>query len=1039
MLSSAKKVGPTIKQFVQPYFIEIAPDGAITAVCTRFTTLLQKKNIHKYQDENILNLFSQLGCLDYAPTFNFPGSSIPRSFDLSMTTKGGRPYIIRWIPSPAPSNEENTAAGWQLTGMKIYTDPRPDAPRTGDGHNPLGAAHGGNGHSRWDTPDARANGMLEDELRYQANLVKYVSDIIISTDLHNRIIHWNPAAEKFYGISAQEAIGKNFREIIKYEFINISEEKVIRLLMTQGYWDGEAVYFSPAGKRSYLLSSVRFIRDNEDQVTGVVAVNKDITENKLAQEEIIRIKTAIDNTSDAIGITDTNFNLIYQNPSHQTIFRRNIRQWNSESGILTCIRSPALSRKLVTELQNGRSWSGDIQAYDRSGLAIDFSLRSDSIQNLKGGTIGYIWSFTDIRERKRAEEQLRQYSEQIINILDSITDGFFVLDKSFRVTLWNHEAERITSLSSAEMVGNNFWDKFPEMVDTDTHQSFLRSMKKKITVTFEQYNERWDRWLETSVYPSAQGLFVYFRDVTVRKKQEAMLALEKKVLELNSNKKASLQTIMNYFLKGVEKIFPEMYCSVLTLHDDGVSVRHISAPRLPAIYSHAIDGLPIGPQAGSCGTAMFRKERVIVTDISADPLWAHARELALQFGLQACWSLPVLDTKGEVLGAFATYYKTTKEPTEVELGIIERAANLIRIIIVNNLAEEELKISNERYMLATKATNDAIWDWDMATELYFWGEGFYDQFGYKPVPKVRTRKFWETHIHTDDRTRVLKNMEKFIQKKDKGLWLEEYRFRKSDGKYALISDRGFLVFGKEGKVMRMVGSMQDITEKREMEKRLLKQELNKQKLIAQAMVDAQEKERAEIGKELHDNINQILSTTKLYLELAKNDNKERLNLIGRSAENIHEAIHEIRNISRSLVPSSIGDLGLLDSISDLVESIRTTRAIHVEFYPVGGFDEKLSDKEKLMLFRIIQEQVNNVMKHSGARNLIIELILDDMENRIELNITDDGKGFNPGKIKNKKGLGLSNIMSRADLFGGKVTIMSAPGQGCKLRVQVPVQ
>ena len=100
--------------------------------------------------------------------------------------------------------------------------------------------------------------------------------------------------------------------------------------------------------------------------------------------------------------------------------------------------------------------------------------------------------------------------------------------------------------------------------------------------------------------------------------------------------------------------------------------------------------------------------------------------------------------------------------------------------------------------------------------------------------------------------------------------------------------------------------------------------------------------------------------------------------------------------------------------------------------------EKISDKEKMMLFRIIQEQVNNVLKHSGARNLIIELLLEESENRIELNITDDGKGFNPEEVKGKKGLGLSNIMSRADLFGGKVTIMSAPGHGCKLRVQVPV-
>jgi signal transduction histidine kinase len=228
-----------------------------------------------------------------------------------------------------------------------------------------------------------------------------------------------------------------------------------------------------------------------------------------------------------------------------------------------------------------------------------------------------------------------------------------------------------------------------------------------------------------------------------------------------------------------------------------------------------------------------------------------------------------------------------------------------------------------------------------------------------------------------------------------------------------------------------------IIESRKAEDRLIRQELNKQKLIAQAMVDAQEKERAEIGKELHDNINQILSTTKLYLELAKNDHKERVSLINRSADNIHSAIHEIRNISRNLVPASIGDLGLQDSVADLVESLRMTRAIHVEFYPAGNFDEKISDKAKLMLFRIIQEQINNVLKHSGARNLIIELILSEADQCIELSITDDGKGFDPGKA-GKKGLGLSNITSRADLFGGKVTIQSAPGQGCKLRVQVPI-
>jgi PAS domain S-box-containing protein len=513
------------------------------------------------------------------------------------------------------------------------------------------------------------------------------------------------------------------------------------------------------------------------------------------------------------------------------------------------------------------------------------------------------------------------HNRLVNDILESITDGFFMLDKDFRVSLWNRESERITHLFREEMVGRSIWQKLPEWVGTETWVSFHRALHEKVTVTFEQYSERSDQWLEKSVYPSDEGLFVYFKDITVRKKQEMLLALEKNVLELNSDQNALLPAIVDHFLAGLEKIFPGMYCTVLTLNGDG-SVKHLSAQALPAGFSSFIDGRMIGPDAGSCGTAMYRKERVIVSDIETDPLWVRGRAMALQFGLRACWSLPILNTQGEVLAAFAIYYGSPKSPAATELEIIERAANLLKIIIENKKAEEEIKSSHERYKVAAKE--------------------------------------------------------------------------------------------------------------------LLKQELDKQKLVAQAMIDAQERERAEIGKELHDNINQILSTTKLYLELAKNNHKERLKLITRSAENIHDAIHEIRNISRSLVPSSIGDLGLLDSINDLVEGIKATGIIHVELHTSGPFDERISEKEKLMLFRIIQEQINNVLKHSGASNLVIELIMEETENGIELNITDDGNGFDPENPKNKKGLGLSNIMSRAGLFGGKVTILSAPGKGCTLRVQVPI-
>jgi PAS domain S-box-containing protein len=351
-------------------------------------------------------------------------------------------------------------------------------------------------------------------------------------------------------------------------------------------------------------------------------------------------------------------------------------------------------------------------------------------------------------------------------------------------------------------------------------------------------------------------------------------------------------------------------------------------------------------------------------------------------------------------------------------------------------AEEKTRLSNDRYILATRATNDAIWDWDVKLAAPLWGEGLFTQFGYQPAEAVNVRNFWETRIHPADQDRVTRSMAEFIRSKSVGLWSEEYRFRKACGDYAIVADRGFLVFSDDGMVKRVVGSMQDITEKKKLEQKLFQQELNKQKIVAKAMIDAQENERAEIGKELHDNVNQILSTSKLYLELYKSDHAEGENLLDLCLHNITHAIHEIRNISRALVPSTIVDLGLPDAIQDLLETIRLTGSIHVEFHAMDWYDDLTSKEQKLMLFRIVQEQVNNVMKHAQAKNLIIRLSLNEAAGRINLSMADDGKGFNPEKTK--KGLGLSNMMSRTDLFGGKISIVSSVGKGCKISVEIPI-
>jgi len=635
----------------------------------------------------------------------------------------------------------------------------------------------------------------------------------------------------------------------------------------------------------------------------------------------------------------------------------------------------------------------------------------------------------------------KNLSDSIINSMPGI---FYLFDQTGKFLRWNKRLETVSGYNYHEISNMSpvdfFTDKEKAYITSRIEKVFIEGISDAEANLFTKKGDEIPHYFtgQLIIYENKPCLIGMGIDVNERKKVEQLNALEKKVLEINSEQSASLHKTIDCFLSGIEKIFPDMICSVLMLDDDGISIRTLSSPGLPAAYSEAINGIPIGPVAGSCGTAMYLKKRIIVNDIETDPLWKDYKNLALPFNLRACWSHPILNAQGEVLASFATYYKSPKNPTNEQLDIIERTADLIKIIIENKKAEEKIKASNERYMLATKATNDTIWDWDMKSGHCFWGEGFYSQFGYKHFAEMNAKTFWETHIHPVDQQRVIHSKENFIINKTEGVWSEEYKFQKADGNYAVISDRGFLVFNKEKNVTRVIGSMQDITDKKNLERKLLQQELSKHKLIAQAMINAQEKERAEIGQELHDNVNQILSTGKLYIEMAKANDTQKTNLLEFCAENINNAINEIRKISRALVPSSIEDLGLTESINDLVEQVNSTKSINVEFYTVCWSDELIGSAQKLTLFRIIQEQVNNVLKHSGANNLIIELEMDEYENTIKLNISDDGRGFDPEKIKTKKSLGFSNIFSRTHLFDGKISIVSAPEKGCKLNVQIPL-
>ena len=226
------------------------------------------------------------------------------------------------------------------------------------------------------------------------------------------------------------------------------------------------------------------------------------------------------------------------------------------------------------------------------------------------------------------------------------------------------------------------------------------------------------------------------------------------------------------------------------------------------------------------------------------------------------------------------------------------------------------------------------------------------------------------------------------------------------------------------------GMQTDITLQKELEEKVKREKVLKQKEITEAVYGAQESERSEIGRELHDNVNQLLGAIKLYVNMAKTDEAGRDGLLTDASEFTLTAIEEIRKLSKTLITPLIKEIGLIDSIKELADEIMTVHPLRIHVHEENFNDDEFNEKFKLNIFRICQEQINNTVKHAKAADTRIYLkVSDDL---VHLSIADNGVGFDTAKKRN--GVGITNIKSRSELYNGKVTITSKPGNGTTLAI-----
>jgi signal transduction histidine kinase len=264
----------------------------------------------------------------------------------------------------------------------------------------------------------------------------------------------------------------------------------------------------------------------------------------------------------------------------------------------------------------------------------------------------------------------------------------------------------------------------------------------------------------------------------------------------------------------------------------------------------------------------------------------------------------------------------------------------------------------------------------------------------------------------------------------------ETRYDLPDKKYKIYAHHFKPVHNDQEEMIAMIVTSRDITEMKIAQENLLDQKLNRQKQITKATIRAQENERSHIGKELHDNINQILTTTRLYIDtaLVEEDEKYRQILLTKSLKSVCNAMEEIRKLSKSLVPPSLGDIGLRDAVEDMITSFNISKNLQIKLKTTNLKESGIKEQIKLTAYRVVQEQLNNIIKHSKAGNAEVQLSI--VKKVLKVTITDDGIGFDPGK--KIKGIGFSNIVNRAEVHHGSVRITSSPGEGCSLHISIPL-
>jgi len=741
-----------------------------------------------------------------------------------------------------------------------------------------------------------------------------------------------------------------------------------------------------------------------------------------------------------------------------------------------------LAREMLVALLEGKARQYQVRWRTKTGAIVHFDGVSVPRMSNTGKFLSTLCTLRDVTERKSAEEKLRKSEEKYRDLIEISPDAIYVVDANGICVLGNRAGAELAGVPQDQLVRTPIAETYlPE--ERHLFRERLEKLKTGRTIRFERKFLRKNGEIvpvEVSVSGIRGGYFqAILRDISQRKRAEALLAGEKRLLEMIATG-VPLKQILNALCLIIEEQRPETLASVLLLNADGVHLDVAAGPNLPKEWTRQMELMPIGPCAGSCGTAAYRGSAVIVSDIATDPLWdvPEHRASALKHGLRASWSNPVLSWKGQVVGTFCMYYREPRSPTSQDVELIELATHLTRVGIERDRAQETLRASEQ---LARSHVEVMMRSLDvLATEA---APGKYIGEMLRTIGQhlhaIRV-VLWVRNQQDDSLSlRLIIENDRQVSAdpdhpivKDPQAWknmalLQEMLFTKSPvicddiehDSHLAPEFRKYLI-GRGSKrfvtvPMFVSGELRGFIGIQHAEKGTYRADqielaqalahhvmlaTHGQELVEQQRQAAILKERTRMARDIHDTLAQGFTGVIVQMEAAEEalmeeDPENAVRHVRRARKLARESLGEARRSVHALRPQALEKAGFADALKAIIKNTTVGTSLRSEFQLQGEPRELGPDVEENLL-HIGQEALTNALRHARATKFQAQLSFGSEAVRLEL--SDNGDGFAIDGV-NGDGLGLIGMKERAEQIGATVEVSTKPGAGTRIVAVSPYQ